>query len=503
MRINKKRLPRAASASSIVAPVPVVKPSRRISDAALAASRSKPSLYGENQAREIEPYQPPKGVIPPSDEKATLALDSTPYDFVNQVYCSDHHFPGYPFLALLTQLPEYRKMSETIAEEMTRKWITFHAVGDDDKSEKIKVIEAALVKYKVRDLFRRAMELDGFYGRGQIYIDVNLPDSKVPARDDPNELNAVLLRDKAKITKGCLNGFKLVEPVWTYPVAYNANDPLRPDYYKPTSWFVMGKRVHSSRLLLFISREVPDLLKASYNFGGLSLSQLAKTYVDNWIRTRDSVSEIVHSFSTSGIKTNMGDVLSGDGATEMNKRAELYNNTRDNRGVLMMDKDSEEFFQFNVPLTGLSDLQAQAQEQMSSVNSIPLVKFLGISPAGLNATSEGEIEVFDDHIMARKRNVMSDPLTDVINIIQLNEFGEIDPDIIHEFDPMAETTEIEQANIRKVNADTDAVLVGAAIIAPDDARERLINDPDSGYTSLEANVDLDDNDDDSINDEPD
>lgn len=493
MKRSKKRYRPVAPAAPAASP-PVV-PKRGISDMALATSRTKPPSLSQDGGSRVEKYAPPPGVIPAAEVRSTLAMDNTPYDFVNAVYCNDHHFPGYPFLALLTQLPEYRKMSETIAEEMTRKWITFHAVGDDDKADKIQAIEDALIKFKVRDIFRGAMELDGFFGRGQIYIDVDMPGTQnSPARANPDELITPLMRDKAKITKGCLNGFKLVEPVWTYPCAYNANDPLAPDYYKPSSWFVMGKRVHASRLLLFISRPVPDLLKASYNFGGLSLSQLAKTYIDNWMRTRDSVSEIIHTFSTSGIKTNMADVLSGAAAVEMNKRAELYNNTRDNRGVLMMDKDSEEFFQFNVPLSGLDALQGQAMEQLPSIASIPIVKYWGITPAGLNATSEGELEVFDDHIMARKRNVMAEPLTDVINIIQLHLFGEIDPDIKHEFDPMAEMTEVEQATVRKTNADTDVALVGAGVISADDARNRLINDPDSGYTSLEANEDLGDND---------
>jgi hypothetical protein len=475
----------------IAAPKP-----RKISDSMLAASRISPqaTLAARQQ---IERYAPPPGVIPAGEEQSVLAMDSTPYDYVNTVHSDGAYFPGYPYLALLTQLPEYRKISETIAEEMTRKWITFHAVGDDDKSEKIKQIEEDLLKFNVRDIFRRAMELDGFFGRGQIYIDVDTP-SGAPARADDTELQTPLIRDKSKITKGSLNGFKIIEPVWTYPNAYNSNDPLAPDYYKPTSWFVLGRKVHSSRLLMFVSREVPDLLKASYNFGGISLSQMAKSYVDNWTRTRDSVSDLIHSFSTSGIKTNMSNALSGGGGEDEFKRAELFNNMRDNRGVLMLDKDSgEEFFQFNVPLSGLDKLQAQSQEQLSSVSSIPLVKLLGISPAGLNATSEGEIEVFDDHIMAKKRNVMSAPLADVINIIQLNRFGEVDPDIVHEFDPMAEMTEIDQATVRKTNAETDAAYIAAGVISPDDARERLINDPDSGYTSLEANPDLGDNADDT------
>ena len=460
---------------------------RKINPYVLAMSGQKPDA----DVKPHEAYKPPAGVIPADAEKNVLAMDSTPYDYLNSTYCATG-FKGYPYLATLTQYPEYRKLYETIAEEMTRTWSTLQAIGDTDKSEKIHAIEQALIKHRVRDIFRMADELDGAFGRGQIYIDVRMPNSKMPAQLDAAELETVLLRDPAKITKGSLIGFKVVEPVWTYPSAYNADNPLADDYYKPTSWYVMGKRVHSSRMLLFVSRPVPDMLKASYNFGGISLSQLAEQYVNNFLRTRQSVSDMVHAYSLSGIATNMQDVLSGGGGEAMFARAQLYNNIRDNRGLLLVDKESEEFFQFNTPLNGLDALQAQSQEQLASVSSIPLVKLLGISPAGLNASSEGEIEVFDDHILARKRKTYAEPLTDVINIIQLDLFGEIDPDITFEFESMQEMSDLDKATIRKTNADTDSVLIASAVISQDDARERLINDKDSGYTSLEANPEVDD-----------
>lgn len=487
MKFIKNLFSRWAAKPAEPVNVPPVEPvSRKISHMAMMMAAQK----DEAEKIKIEPYVPPAGVIPADKRADALAMDSTDYSYVNSTYCGSH-FKGYPYLATLTQQPEYRKLYETIAEEMTRKWITFHAVGDDDKSEKIKAIEAAMVRYKVRDLFLKADELDGAFGRGQIYIDVKMPGG-TPAQADAEELKTVLIRDKAKITKGSLIGFKIVEPVWTYPSAYNADNPLADDYYKPTSWYVMGKQVHASRLLLFVSRPVPDMLKASYNFGGLSLSQMAEPYINNFLRTRDSVSDVVHSYSLSGIATNMQDVLSGGAGEAMFARAQLYNQIRDNRGLLLTDKDSEEFFQFNTPLTSLDLLLAQSQEQICSVSSIPLVKYTGVSPAGLNASSEGELEVFDDHILARKRKTFAGPLTEVINIIQLSEFGEIDPDITFGFEAMQEMSDAEKSTIRKTDADTDVALIGAGIISPDDARERLINDPDSGYTSLEANPEIDD-----------
>lgn len=437
----------------------------------------------------IKPYEPPPGIVPDSKLSAAMAMDATPYDYLNTVGFSGA-FPGYPYLADLSQRPEYRKITGIIADEMVRKWIELKTVGDDDKSDKIEALNAALERYKVRQAFKIAAEHDGYFGRGQVYLDVNMPSGTL-ATDNHSELETPLFLDPAKVKKGSLVGLRNIEPVWTYPGLYQSTDPLRPDYYKPSQWFVMGKTVHASRVLMFISRPVPDMLKAAYNFGGLSLSQIAEPYVNNWLRTRNSVGDLVHSFSLTILKTNMAAALSGAADPSLFLRADLFNQTRDNRGLMMIDKDQEEIAQINTPLSGVHELQAQAQEQMASVSSIPLVKLLGITPSGLNASSDGEIRVFYDFIKSQQESIFRDPLKKVIDVIQLSEFGEIDPDITFEFVPLYQLSEAEIATVRKADADTDAVYVQNGILAPEEVRQKLASDPDSPYHGLDLSDEVD------------
>jgi uncharacterized protein len=461
-------------------PTPKVEPALKISPSVLIKASEKPSPEAV-----IVPYEPPPGVVP---QDVKLAMDSNMsgvYSYANQAFAG-MAFPGYPHLAELSQRPEYRKMSETIAKELTRKWIKLQSKdGDKGKADKLKVLEAELKRYNVRSLFRDAAELDGLFGRAQIYIDVKTPGG-VQASRQPDELKTILLRSPQKIVQGSLIGFKLIEPMWTYPGLYNADDPLNPTFFKPNIWFVMGRQVHASRLLTFVSRPLPDMLKAAYNFSGLSLSQMAIPYVDNWIRTRDSVGDLVHSFSVSGIMTDMQATLKGDPSSDLFTRMDLFNKMRDNRGIMALNKDSEEFFQFNTPLSGVDALQAQAQEQMASVSSIPLVKLLGITPSGLNASSDGEIRVFYDHIHALQEDIYAPVLKTVLEIIQLSKFGEIDPDIEAVFLPLLQMDDEALARIRKSDADAGIAYLESGVISPEEERERLANAPESGYAWIDA-----------------
>ncbi|MGR0260990.1 anti-CBASS protein Acb1 family protein, partial [Klebsiella pneumoniae] len=71
------------------------------------------------------------------------------------------------------------------------------------------------------------------------------------------------------------------------------------------AWFVMGKTVHASRFIDLVSRPVSQILKPSYNFGGLSLTQLMEPYVNAWEQIRQEIPKIIKAFTLSGLKTDM------------------------------------------------------------------------------------------------------------------------------------------------------------------------------------------------------
>ena len=59
-------------------------------------------------------------------------------------------FPGYAFLAQLAQRPEYRRMVEIPATEMTRNWIKFSARGDGDDDKALDLLAALRSQHATR-----------------------------------------------------------------------------------------------------------------------------------------------------------------------------------------------------------------------------------------------------------------------------------------------------------------------------------------------------------------
>ena len=481
----------------------VPKPLNKISDIAVARSKSKTTKQLDSKrANPFVSYNPPPGVVPAghklamddaNNQQLTWAAEAT----FQGMWSEGLTFLGYAYLSELSQRPEYRVISSVIATEMTRKWIKIQAAegdGAEDKSEKVKQLEDALKKLNVQEAFYKVCELDGYIGRSHLYLDTGDTDEKPELLQSMG--NGRDEASKAKINPDHpLLRVAPVEAMWCYPARYNSNNPLKPDWYNPQTWFVMGTEVHASRLLLFVGMPVPDILKPAYAFGGLSRSQVAKPYVDNWLTTRQSVNDLIHAFSVMILQTDMQSVLQsgnagagGDAAVDaFFTRLDMFNNLRDNRGIFALNKDTEDFKNVVVPLSTLDQLQAQSQEHMAAVSRIPLVKLLGISPHGLNATAEPEIRVFYDTIHAQQEAFFRPNLTRVVDFVQLSLWGEVDPALTIKFEQLWSLDEKEEAEVRKIEAETDDILInGTGSLSPEESRKRIAADPDTPYASLDV-----------------
>lgn len=433
-----------------------------------------------------------KGVMPPKlQAPVAIAMDSFHDNFpaFNMYFNAEvAGFPGYPYLAMLATRAEYRAMASTLATELTREWITItstETAGDATK-QKCTELMKALDDLGLQQVIRKAAEHDAYYGRGQIFIDIIGQDRSKPLIISDKTIPKVGVE---KVTSKIR--VQAVEAMWTTPSGYNSIDPGAPDFYRPPSWFMLGKQVSADRLLTVVTRPLPDMLKPAFNFGGMSLSQLAEDYVENWLRTRQAVADLIDNYSTTAIKTNMGSTLNDeDDGSSLMDRVELFTATRSNKGLMTLDMDTEDLVQVNTPLGGLHELQAQALELLCVVSREPSVILTGIEPSGLNASSEGSIKVFFDWIAAVQEAFWWAPIDTVIKILQLMMYGSIDPDITWSFVSLFQMTPKESSEIRAADATAAAAYVAAGAIDGEDIREKIARDPDSGWQGLELNKEI-------------
>ncbi len=115
-------------------------------------------------------------------------------------------------------------------------------------------------------------------------------------------------------------------------------------------------------------------------------------------------------------------------------------------GLNVMDRDDD--FQTNqYSFTGLSEIYDAFMQDISGAAEIPATRLFGRSPAGMNATGESDLINYYDKIAQLQESKMRPMLEKLLPILCMSVFGEVPDDIEIEFNPVAETSEEQRANL--------------------------------------------------------
>ncbi|HCO3755878.1 TPA: DUF1073 domain-containing protein [Escherichia coli] len=389
-------------------------------------------------------------------------------------------FMGYAALSSLTQNGLIRACIETVADDMTREWIEIDAVDendDGDESDERKTLEDAMIDYRVRDIAHKAAEFNGYFGGAMIFIDTGAKDEQL--------LLPLDISDKSAELKN-FQRFTLIEPINLFPGTYESTDPLSPRYYVPDTWWVLGKQVHSSRLIRVCGNDVPVILKPTYNFLGIPQAQILYDYVIHFQDARAAESRLLEKFSIKIIKTDMQDVLTNPNATAgIDARIGYMTAFMSNDGILALDNTMEDFVNVNVPLAGVTDIVRQQLEFIVAINRTPAVKLLGISPAGFN-TGDSDIKNYNDHISSQQEKVLRTPVQKMLDVLQIVKLGKYNKSVSFKFKGLNEEDEKAIADAQDVKASTRQKYLQEGTLSNEEVRKALSEDPHSGFYGIDA-----------------
>lgn len=449
----------------------------------IEAADNRPIIVrASEQSRSIKDFLPPKTLGRPKGE---LAMDSQIKNilspFKNDLLLSGSMFVGYALLANVSQEALIRAGVETVADEMTRKFVEWTYDDDDGKNnheKELNELESEAVKYDIKGKFREAAITDGFFGGCLAYIDVG-------DIDDEEKLEPLVL-DKKTFKQGSFRGLKVIEPINVYAGDYGTADPTSDDYFNPKYWYILGKKYHKSRFLYFAGNPVSVLLKPSYNFFGISKAQLALDYVAQFVANRESAQELLNKFSLTCWKTDMSQVLQGQSSSDLVKRVKAFNALKHNSGTMVLDKETEDMIQLNTPLAGVREIVEMSLNLLTAVWRIPKIKYIGEGEGGLNASSKEQMHSFYDYIQSQKEKMFTQPLETVMKILQLNMGKEPNEAISFKYPALWEMDELDRADLNEKKARTAIQYIANGVLSQEEVRENLSLDKDSGYSMIDV-----------------
>lgn len=158
----------------------------------------------------------------------------------------------------------------------------------------------------------------------------------------------------------------------------------------------------------------------------------------------------------------------------------------------MMVLDGEEDYQkLSTNVAGISDLLDRFMLSLSSVTGIPVTLLFGRAPAGLNATGDADIRNFYDMIkqyQEMKLKPILEKLTIYLMRAQNGPFKGQEPENWSiQFAPLWQNTEEQEAIVRKIVAETDAIYIDRGVL---DANEVAVSRFGGDRWSMNTLIDL-------------
>lgn len=110
---------------------------------------------------------------------------------------------------------------------------------------------------------------------------------------------------------------------------------------------------------------------------------------------------------------------------------------------------------------------------ISGAAEIPVTKLFGRSPSGLNATGESDLQNYYDMIAEKQEAVLRPILNKVLPPFIISTIGSLPEDFDFDFDPVAEPTDKERADLAKCGTDNVVAAYNAGLISQRTALQEL------------------------------
>lgn len=223
--------------------------------------------------------------------------------------------------------------------------------------------------------------------------------------------------------------------------------------------------IHESRMAIFGGVKISDETLPGQRVGwGDSVLTPVQEVINDFNLSWGSAASIVHDFAQGVFKfENLIEILKEEGGwAAVEKRAGKMDKMRSSlRAMIIGAGDS--FERQSTSVAGLAELLVQFMTLVSAAADMSVVRLFGISPAGMNATGQSDIELTDDRTTAHQADYL-EPTEWLIKLVLNSNDGPTkghEPEVWSaEWRKLRTPTEKEQADTRKTIAETDEIYAG-------------------------------------------
>jgi phage-related protein (TIGR01555 family) len=343
------------------------------------------------------------------------------------------------------------KIARIFPEEMVREGRTIK-IADEDAKPFTDFVSAVQAMKRLKE----ALIWGRLFGGGAVYMVIGNEDPKKPLNIETispsNPLVSLVTFDR-------------------YDVDTVINeDPRAPNYLRPETYTFNADKIpiHWTRVLgPFDGYKLPNRLqKGNKGWGGSEVERVSSVVLQS-LSVNASVASLVHRADsiTVGIKGLLQKTQSTTKTQELARRFEIAAALISNNSFFLYDMDHEVPGQLKAELSAPGGLISEMMSLVASAVGAPVSRFFGTAPKGLNATGEGDRKDWQSVVRGYQVSDLGPELRRFDEIALRSVYGK-EVDFEYEWNPLEQMSDLEIAEVRSKNADTDSKNVAMGAVMP-------------------------------------
>ena len=334
------------------------------------------------------------------------------------------------------------RIIDTPPEDMTRAWYRFSAPLPEEDLESLRRLET---RHSIRREMTDAIRWARLYG-GAIAL--------IVLRGEEDRLEEPL--DPDLLLPGCFQGLLVLDRTQGVEPSLELEEDLDdPDFGLPKYYTVDLEergpvRMHHSRILRFIGRDLPGQETRRENYWGASELEHIHEELGKRSAASANIAQLIFQANITTLKmSDFGDVLAmGTEEQKTQIRSALFEENRFRTSFGLQVLSSGDTLE-NHPYSfgGLAEIYEQFMLDMAGAAEIPAVKLFGRSPAGMNATGEADLKNYYELISRLQERHLRPALEKLLPVLALSAWGYLPEDLDFVFNPIAAESPAETAEL--------------------------------------------------------
>ena len=276
------------------------------------------------------------------------------------------------------------------------------------------------------------------------------------------------------IKKNSYKGFSVVDPYWmTYELDDTAQaDPTSPNFYEPNYYRMPnGSRIHKSWVVRVLNSHVPDMLKPTYYFGGVPLTQMLYERVFCADKVANEAPLLAMTKRLLIADANVEELMADDG--HASKMMKMINYFRDNFSIFFK-KPNSQVSQIDTTLGEFNQLIMTQYQLVASIAQMPATKLLKVTPTGFQSTGEYEWKDYAQLLLDIQNNDYSQLLEFHYELLLRSGYPDRkDLKVSVKFNAIDVPTMADIANVESRVSQVISSHINSGVITPEEARSVL------------------------------